>query len=64
MNKDKQHNLKEDVLYSELCGALYACKLYSDSMSLVIWNENEYFFLKTKILFINFVNLSNMPLQK
>ncbi len=41
MNKDKQHNLKENVLYSELCRDLYACKLYGDSMSLVIWNENE-----------------------
>lgn len=56
MIKDKQHNLKEDVLYSELCRTLYACKLY-DSMSLVIWSENEtnkISFQKTKISFINF----------
>jgi hypothetical protein len=57
MNKDKQHNLKENVLYSELCRDLYACKLYGDSMSLVIWNENEkdkISFQNTKISFINF----------
>jgi hypothetical protein len=57
MNKDKQNNLKEDILYSELYRALYDCKLYGYNMSLVIWNENEknkISFQKTNFSFINF----------
>jgi hypothetical protein len=45
--RTKQHNVQKDVIYTELCRVLQACKLYGDNMSFVIWNENE----KNKISF-------------